>query len=365
MKYRNAQQFRVLYDLSGRRQEEIEQYQGFLESAHQYGWEVLAVSEQIETQIRNLSERGILDAVVANFVSETWLSTLPDEVHYIHMGLNPLGRKSSCVVWNLERIGQELSEHLQEMGYGEVWVFHPQDQPLLQKGLKASVQYRTQESLREACCGKEGVCVVSPTDYGARLAISVLRSAGRDVPNQMGVAAVGGRSLDAVLSDISITSVQVPYREKGTALADVLYHEMSTGHQQQVRMPLLRIRQGYSTQLQGRAASVLGRVEALLVSTMSNPPPVEEWASRCGMSRRGFERAFATETGCTPYEFLLRLREQEAKRLLEQTTLPVARIGEAIGIPDPPRFSAFFKKRTGRSPSKWKEQAMGQPHLNR
>jgi transcriptional regulator GlxA family with amidase domain len=72
------------------------------------------------------------------------------------------------------------------------------------------------------------------------------------------------------------------------------------------------------------------------------------------MSRRGYERAFASETGCTPYEYLLRLREQEARRLLRDTTLPLYRIGEAVGIPDPPRFSAFFKKRVGVAASEWR-----------
>jgi transcriptional regulator GlxA family with amidase domain len=72
------------------------------------------------------------------------------------------------------------------------------------------------------------------------------------------------------------------------------------------------------------------------------------------MSRRKFERVFAAQAGTTPYDYLLRLRADRALQLLQETGWSVSRIGAEVGIPDPARFSAFLKKRTGKAPSHWK-----------
>jgi AraC family transcriptional regulator len=100
-------------------------------------------------------------------------------------------------------------------------------------------------------------------------------------------------------------------------------------------------------------------VDELILNQLADPLPVEEWAKRVGMSRRSFENAFSKETGMTPYAYLMHLRVEEAKRLLKECDWTVARIGQAVGIPDPPRFSAFFKKNTGLTASEWRNGEAG------
>lgn len=354
MKYRKLTSFRVFYDLSGRRQEEITQYQGFLEVADREGWQVLAVSEQIEAQMRRLCERKMVDAVVGNFVSEAWLSRLPPVVLKLHMGMSPLGPSTPCVVWDLEKTGRNLRAHLQAEGYERFWVFAPQDQPLLRTGLQAEGQFRTPESLVDAGSDLRNTVVVSPSDYGARMALRALLRAGRTIPQEIGIAGVGARSLDAVLADSAITSVQLPYAEKGRRVGEMLL-EMQTGA---TSGPLFlspgRILPRDTTRRRGGPHRLSRQLENWLLPNLMDPPPVEEWARRAGKSRRAYERAFSEEAGCTPYEFLLRLREREAKQLLKESTLSIARIGEEVGLPDPQRFSAFFKKRVGMAPSEWR-----------
>lgn len=356
MKNRHNTDFRVLYDLSGRHQEDILQYQGFQQVAVREGWEVITVSEQVESQIRRLSSRRLVDAVVANFISETWRSTLPPEVILLHVGPTPLGKTNPAVCWNFRIIGQQLKTHLDQMGYKQTVVFSPQDQPELRRGAGAELQMKTRESLREFLQNRSQLAVVCPSDYEARLALRTAQLAQRSVPDQLGIAGVGGRSLDAVLTDVSLTSVALPWEEKGRRAGDLLLRLANGADPEIVHIAPRGVLPGDSTRREKGRPSLKDQVDALLLKDLRSPPPVEDWARRCGMSRRGYERAFAAEVGTTPYDYLLQLREQEAKRLLCETDWNLARIGDIIGIPDPPRFSAFFRKRVGTSASEWRKQ---------
>jgi AraC-like DNA-binding protein len=40
---------------------------------------------------------------------------------------------------------------------------------------------------------------------------------------------------------------------------------------------------------------------------------------------------------------------------MRETPWPLTRIAEAIGYPEPARFSAFFKKQNGLPPGRWRQ----------
>ena len=55
-------------------------------------------------------------------------------------------------------------------------------------------------------------------------------------------------------------------------------------------------------------------------------------ASRAAMSPRNFTRVFRQETNMTPSQFVERLRIDAARRLLEDTSLPLATVARASGL---------------------------------
>ncbi len=59
---------------------------------------------------------------------------------------------------------------------------------------------------------------------------------------------------------------------------------------------------------------------------------VEELATRSAMSRRTFARRFASSTGTTPFQWLLRQRIQLAERMLETTDLPIEVVARRAGF---------------------------------
>jgi AraC family transcriptional regulator of adaptative response/methylated-DNA-[protein]-cysteine methyltransferase len=78
---------------------------------------------------------------------------------------------------------------------------------------------------------------------------------------------------------------------------------------------------------------------------------VEALAERLGIGPRHLSRLFAEHLRASPLQIAQSLRIQRAKRLLDDTDLPVAVIAERAGFPSARRMSAAFARLYGRPPS--------------
>ncbi|WP_208300269.1 AraC family transcriptional regulator [Prosthecobacter fusiformis] len=88
----------------------------------------------------------------------------------------------------------------------------------------------------------------------------------------------------------------------------------------------------------------------------ARPLLVEDVATACGQSLRQLQRHFQAAFGITPQEFLLKTRVLAAARLLETTALSMAEIARRCGFPDQSAFTQHFRKRTGKTPSAYRER---------
>lgn len=77
-----------------------------------------------------------------------------------------------------------------------------------------------------------------------------------------------------------------------------------------------------------------------------------------GYSPAQFRRYFQNILGCSPREYLVHLRLEHARNLLESTLLPVAGIAEKAGFNSPEHFSRQFIQRYGASPSRYRQLAL-------
>ena len=73
-----------------------------------------------------------------------------------------------------------------------------------------------------------------------------------------------------------------------------------------------------------------------------------------GLGPSRFAHAFRAATGEPPHRFLVRLRVERARDLLERTALPVLEIGLRCGFGQPNHFATMFRKLTGMSPSAYR-----------
>ncbi len=100
------------------------------------------------------------------------------------------------------------------------------------------------------------------------------------------------------------------------------------------------------------------KIESIVKNIHENPGKphhVDKMAGEMGCGRDHFIRLFKRFRGTTPKEFVLQERIEAAKNLLLFSNNDIGTIAENLGYRDQFFFSSQFKKRTGFSPSMFKE----------
>ena len=82
---------------------------------------------------------------------------------------------------------------------------------------------------------------------------------------------------------------------------------------------------------------------------------VEKLAERLGIGARHLSRLFTKHLGASPSEVAATKRVQKAKRLIDQTDLPLSEVAFAAGFSSVRRFNDAFKATYGRAPSSFRK----------
>jgi AraC-like DNA-binding protein len=98
----------------------------------------------------------------------------------------------------------------------------------------------------------------------------------------------------------------------------------------------------------------LERSRELLVTELGRAVPLDEAAREACMSKYHFLRRFQQTFGETPHDFLVRMRMEEARRLLGRDTMSVTEICMEVGYESLGSFSVRFRSLTGCSPSEYR-----------
>ena len=105
---------------------------------------------------------------------------------------------------------------------------------------------------------------------------------------------------------------------------------------------------------QESAGSLLKQFKSLLEDHYTDWHTTSAYAEALHITPDHLNRSIKTITGKTAKEFIQSRITVAAKRMLYFSDLSVKEIGYALGFSEPANFSAFFKKCTGISPSKFK-----------
>ncbi len=116
-------------------------------------------------------------------------------------------------------------------------------------------------------------------------------------------------------------------------------------------MPRLRkIRREGTLQAGGDMASV---VERYIRKHIGQPITVEDLAGEVGMSLSSFAHKYPESCGETPYQTVVRLKIETAKRLLLWEDMSVKQAAAQLGFSSPYHLSKVFKLHEDSSPTEW------------
>lgn len=91
-----------------------------------------------------------------------------------------------------------------------------------------------------------------------------------------------------------------------------------------------------------------------ILSHVDEPLSVAQLSSRAVMSERNFRRVFQKETGASPAAFVDRARLEAARRLLEQSELPVKTIATRVGLHNEQALRKLFLRFLGVTPKDYR-----------
>ena len=87
--------------------------------------------------------------------------------------------------------------------------------------------------------------------------------------------------------------------------------------------------------------------------------PVAAMARLTGLSERALVRRFQAVTGMTPLAYVQNVRIEEAKQMLEATSLPVEAIATELGYEDSSFFNRLFKRQVQMTPAQYRRKFGG------
>jgi transcriptional regulator GlxA family with amidase domain len=131
--------------------------------------------------------------------------------------------------------------------------------------------------------------------------------------------------------------------EVSAGIAEQFIYERIRRSDDEQRVPLR-----YS---EGRQSEKLLSAAGLMEANIKEPISQEELAAYVGLSRRQLQRLFQRYLSCTPSSYYLKIRLQQARQLLRQTSNSIVEISVSTGFISSSHFSKAYRETYGHSPS--------------
>jgi len=96
------------------------------------------------------------------------------------------------------------------------------------------------------------------------------------------------------------------------------------------------------------------QVQEWVLENLEEELTVDQLAAQAGMSVRNFSRAFKSDTGETPGDFVEAARLDAARRMLEETASPLKRVAARSGFHDQNSLRRAFVRRLGVTPGDYR-----------
>ena len=102
------------------------------------------------------------------------------------------------------------------------------------------------------------------------------------------------------------------------------------------------------------SARQMQRIRDFVETNLDTDIRLDQLAELCGRSTEYFVRLFKATTGVSPYQYVLTLRIERARRLLGDETQSLADIALACGFSHQEHFTRMFRRFTGVTPGRYR-----------
>jgi AraC family transcriptional regulator len=101
----------------------------------------------------------------------------------------------------------------------------------------------------------------------------------------------------------------------------------------------------------GLSRHQLATVQEMMQARLSEPIPLADLAATAALSVSQFSRQFKASTGETPHRFLMRLRLDQACRLLRGSTVPIAEVAARCGFSHQEHLTRVLRAQLATTPA--------------
>ena len=110
--------------------------------------------------------------------------------------------------------------------------------------------------------------------------------------------------------------------------------------------------------------SAVATSQAWIAENYASENPVAAMVERSGLQSRTFGRRFRAATGHRPIDYVHAVRIEEARHILESSSVATDEVGYSVGYDDPTFFRRLFKRHTGLTPAAYRRKfATITPHV--
>ena len=208
------------------------------------------------------------------------------------------------------------------------------------------------------------IAVFCAHDLVALDLIKVCQSSGIDVPREVAVLGVDNDPLLCDFTNPTISSIDPNPFEIGYQAAKSLLQWMDDPARKpaDIRPAPTGLVERMSTQVFPFPETWLASALAYIRKNVARNINASGVISFLKLSHTTVEKAFRNRLGVSVRQKIAQVRIEEAKRLLEKTSIPLADVCSLSGFSSKAYFTAVFKKATGTTPLEWRVRIAGGRH---
>jgi LacI family transcriptional regulator len=205
------------------------------------------------------------------------------------------------------------------------------------------------------------VGIVAPSDADGLALIEACRRANRSVPTEVAILGVGNDELACETESPTLSSIDLGLNRLGQEVARALVGLAAQAAGSPVPPssalpPLLVVSRG-STNTLAVGDEIVAAATRVLRANLADPPATPQLARRLGLSRASLERRFKAALGRSIHSQLLRLRLEEARRLLLESSQSMQAVAGACGFGTLSYLTTVMRRECGLTPAQLREAA--------